>query len=100
MEYISQNINDTHKIAITILKSLMKQANRKSSLLIILKGELGAGKTEFVKGFKSFLQIKNNILSPTFVLMKVYNINNHNIHFKKFYHLDLYRLIDANETEI
>ena len=39
-----------------------------------LVGELGAGKTVFVKGLAKGLGITNNISSPTFVLMKVYPV--------------------------
>jgi tRNA threonylcarbamoyladenosine biosynthesis protein TsaE len=93
MEYISKTVKDTHNIAEEVLNVLMSKKNEKA-LIIVLKGNLGAGKTEFVKGLKSFFKIKNNILSPTFVLMKVYDILNTKIRFKKLYHFDLYRMID------
>ncbi len=101
MEYISKNIKDTHNIAEEVLSVLMQKKNT-NALIIVLKGDLGAGKTEFVKGLKSFFKIKNNILSPTFVLMKVYDICNPQIKFKKIYHFDLYRLIDKklNQKEL
>jgi tRNA threonylcarbamoyladenosine biosynthesis protein TsaE len=98
MKFISKNVNDTHKLAKTILNELILKHN-KNALVVVLKGELGAGKTEFVKGLKSFLDINNNILSPTFVLMKVYNINNKDIKFKNLYHFDLYRLIEGKLKE-
>ncbi|MFA5230147.1 MAG: tRNA (adenosine(37)-N6)-threonylcarbamoyltransferase complex ATPase subunit type 1 TsaE [Candidatus Paceibacterota bacterium] len=97
MKYISKDVKDTHKIAKNILKDLILRPKNSQALVVILKGELGAGKTEFVKGLKSFLEIKNNILSPTFVLMKVYNILN--TKFKKMYHFDLYRLLEGKLKE-
>jgi len=97
MKYISKGVKDTHKIAKNILKDLILRPKNSQALVVILKGELGAGKTEFVKGLKSFLEIKNNILSPTFVLMKVYNILN--TKFKKMYHFDLYRLLEGKLKE-
>jgi tRNA threonylcarbamoyladenosine biosynthesis protein TsaE len=97
-KYISKNIKTTHKIAQTILEELMLDINHaQQALIVILKGELGTGKTEFVKGLKDFLNIKSNVLSPTFVVMKVYDINKNNSVFKKLYHFDLYRLIN-NQT--
>lgn len=96
MEYISKSVKETHKIAKTILLDLIK-SHEDMALVIILKGELGAGKTEFVKGLKEVFKIKENILSPTFVLMKVYNIVNPR--FKKIYHFDLYRLKEGEMEE-
>ena len=43
--------------------------------IIGLKGDLGAGKTNFVQGFAQALGIEKNITSPTFVLIKQYNMN-------------------------
>ena len=100
MEYASKNIKDTHKLAEKILKELILKHKQRNALIVVLKGDLGVGKTEFVKGLKNFLKIKNNILSPTFVLMKVYDINNIKVNFKKFYHFDLYRLIENTEKDI
>ncbi|HRZ29786.1 MAG TPA: tRNA (adenosine(37)-N6)-threonylcarbamoyltransferase complex ATPase subunit type 1 TsaE [Candidatus Paceibacterota bacterium] len=96
---ISKNVKETHKLAGQILKNLILQHKLNKALVIILKGELGTGKTEFVKGLKNFLKIKNNILSPTFVLMKVYDINNAKVNFKNLYHFDLYRLIEGKLKE-
>lgn len=42
--------------------------------IVCLYGELGAGKTTFVKGVAEGLGVKENIASPTFTLMNVYNI--------------------------
>ena len=53
-----------------------------------LVGELGAGKTQFVKGLAKGLGIKNNITSPSFVLLKKYN---------NLIHIDCYRLNSPQE---
>jgi tRNA threonylcarbamoyladenosine biosynthesis protein TsaE len=98
MKFISKSVNDTHKLAKKILNELILKHN-KNALVVVLKGELGAGKTEFVKGLKAFLGISNNILSPTFVLMRVYKITNRDIEFKNLYHFDLYRLIEGKLKE-
>ncbi len=58
-----------------------------------LTGNLGAGKTVFSKGVAAGLGIKENITSPTFVYMKVYEVENHSS-IKKFCHIDAYRLED------
>ncbi|MDP2632617.1 MAG: tRNA (adenosine(37)-N6)-threonylcarbamoyltransferase complex ATPase subunit type 1 TsaE [Candidatus Curtissbacteria bacterium] len=57
----------------------------KSGDIVCLYGDLGAGKTVFVKGIAKGLGIQKRILSPTFVLMRAY---------PGLYHLDLYRIDD------
>lgn len=55
--------------------------------LIGLVGDLGAGKTQFVKGFARGLGVVDEVLSPTFTLVHVYSSGR-----VPLYHLDLYRL--------
>ncbi len=55
--------------------------------LILLKGELGAGKTVFARGFALGLGINANVSSPSYTLMNEYRHGH-----KSMYHLDLYRL--------
>ncbi|MGM0411372.1 MAG: tRNA (adenosine(37)-N6)-threonylcarbamoyltransferase complex ATPase subunit type 1 TsaE [Bacillota bacterium] len=58
----------------------------KSSQLILLKGELGSGKTRLVKGMAKALNLKDNVSSPT------YNLVNEYRGYIALYHFDLYRL--------
>jgi tRNA threonylcarbamoyladenosine biosynthesis protein TsaE len=60
--------------------------------LISLVGELGAGKTQFAKGFGAGLGITDTIMSPSFVLMAEYRGR------LPMFHIDLYRLADAAEA--
>ena len=66
----------------------------KGGEVIGLIGELGAGKTIFVKGLAQGLNIKNIITSPTFVLMKVYKAKGL---IKRLCHVDAYRLKSAQD---
>lgn len=59
----------------------------KSGLVIALSGELGAGKTQFVKGLARGLGISARVHSPTFTLVNEYGGGR-----LKLFHLDLYRL--------
>ena len=61
------------------------------SLCIALFGELGAGKTVFVKGLAKGFEINDIIKSPTFVLMRSY-FGRMNLH-----HIDLYRIKKEEE---
>ena len=60
--------------------------------IVILTGELGAGKTKFVEGFLSYFNLQDEISSPTFNIVNEYTTPKHNI-----YHFDVYRLEDIDE---
>ena len=64
----------------------------KGSEIIGLVGDLGAGKTVFAKGLANGLGIKKTVASPTFVIMKVYEIKNQKSKIKNLIHIDAYRL--------
>ena len=81
IKYISHNEEETKKIANSLAKLLQKGD------IIILSGDLGAGKTKFVEGFLSYFNLNDEISSPTFNIVNEYVSNNINI-----YHFDLYRL--------
>ena len=60
--------------------------------LVALRGELGAGKTQFAKGFGAGLGVTATINSPSYVLMAEYEGR------LPLFHLDLYRLEDASDA--
>jgi tRNA threonylcarbamoyladenosine biosynthesis protein TsaE len=60
---------------------------------LALYGDLGVGKTTFVKGIAKGLNIKNSITSPTFNLFSIYNGE------KQLLHLDAYRLSSEQSIE-
>ncbi len=60
--------------------------------LVALIGELGAGKTQFAKGFAAGLGVTATVNSPSFVLMSEYTGR------LPLFHLDLFRLADAGEA--
>lgn len=63
--------------------------------ILLLEGELGAGKTTLVKGLAAGLKIKYEITSPTFTLMNTYPVESDKI--KTLVHIDTYRLKDEQE---
>ena len=60
--------------------------------VVVLSGELGAGKTKFVEGFLAYFNMQDEISSPTFNIINEYSNNTTNI-----YHFDVYRLEDSDE---
>lgn len=68
---ISKSEKETEKIAGKLAQKL------KGGEVIALTGNLGAGKTVFVRGLARSLGIKKPITSPTFVLMKLYKTQNY-----------------------
>ena len=62
--------------------------NLKSGCFFALRGELGAGKTIFVKGLAKGLNIKTRVTSPTFTIMCQYS------GARELYHFDLYRVTE------
>lgn len=67
--------------------------------VIALSGNLGAGKTTLTQELAKLLEVKENIVSPTFVIMKIYKINSKKFksHFKQLVHIDAYRLESPDE---
>ena len=82
------------KISKKFLDKILKMANKKARV-VALSGILGAGKTTLTQEIAKQLGIKDNIISPTFVIMKIYKTNPNSqyySHFKKLIHIDAYRL--------
>lgn len=87
-KYTSRSDNDTMELAENI------ESEKFPGMVICLDGELGSGKTVFVKGFAKSLGINDNITSPTFNIVKEYESGEMPLN-----HMDVYRL-EENDTSI
>lgn len=67
--------------------------------IVSLSGDLGTGKTAFVKKAAEFFGIKEPVTSPTFVIQKEYAISHASLPFRKMVHIDAYRLNEARDLE-
>jgi tRNA threonylcarbamoyladenosine biosynthesis protein TsaE len=84
------HITNSEKETFNFAKKFAKRL--KGGEIIGLTGDLGAGKTVFAKGLAAGLGVKKNITSPTFVLMKIYEIKKPCSKIKILCHIDAYRL--------
>ncbi|MEK7673304.1 MAG: tRNA (adenosine(37)-N6)-threonylcarbamoyltransferase complex ATPase subunit type 1 TsaE [Patescibacteria group bacterium] len=84
---ITESAEQTHQVAQELAKKLLNGG------IICLYGDLGSGKTTFVKGMAEILNIPvNQIKSPTYTYVRHHEINGKNI-----YHIDLYRLEEIDD---
>ncbi len=86
-KYTSRSESDTMELAENI------ESEKFPGMVICLDGELGSGKTVFVKGFAKSLGINENITSPTFNIVKEYENGEMPLN-----HMDVYRLEESDET--
>jgi tRNA threonylcarbamoyladenosine biosynthesis protein TsaE len=89
-------LEELNEIVQSILVSLDQ---RKTAHIFGLSGELGAGKTAFVKELGKVLGVQDEITSPTFVIMKSYPIPHHQ-QFKILTHIDAYRIESDEEMAV
>lgn len=97
MVLISRSSVETQKIAAKLTKEALSFHRPSTTAIVIaIEGELGAGKTTFVKGFARALGIKEKISSPTFVILKVYKLTSL-LAYNSLVHVDAYRLKDHHD---
>ena len=87
-EFVTHSLSDTLKIAGEFAATLSEGD------IVLLNGDLGAGKTHFVKGVvDAFSNGKHIAVSPTFVIVNVYDTS------PQINHFDLYRINDVSELD-
>lgn len=97
-KYISNSLEETQKIARDFVSSIREKSD--CATVVGLYGDLGAGKTSFTQGVSKALGVEDNIVSPTFVIMKVYEIPTFNfslLTLNYFIHIDAYRIEKSSE---
>lgn len=90
--YLPQE-SDLLALAKRVATKLPSEANA-LGLAIALHGDLGAGKTTFVRGFLQGLGYTGTVKSPTYTLVESYDISGRQVH-----HMDWYRMQDAEQLE-
>jgi tRNA threonylcarbamoyladenosine biosynthesis protein TsaE len=87
--------HELKNIAKKALVEISRNSHRSKAAILVLSGNLGAGKTTFVQEFAKLLNIKDRVLSPTFVFIHEHAIGLKNSYFEKLIHVDAYRIADA-----
>lgn len=88
MEYTTERAEQTEELGYQLASKLH------GGEVVLLNGELGAGKTTFSKGLARGLGISDTITSPTFTLLNVYQGKD-----LKLFHFDMYRLTDGSDSD-
>lgn len=88
VEFVTSSQEETIALGRT-LGSLLREGD-----VLVLTGDLGAGKTQLTKGIARGMGILGDVTSPTFTIEMVYEGER-----MPLYHFDLYRLVDAGELE-
>jgi len=89
---VTQSALETQQLAQQIFRQVQAEPAEAQVLILALQGELGAGKTQFAKGVAQALGIKQPVVSPTFNLVREYEIRT-----GKLFHLDTWRLEKAED---
>ena len=86
LKIVIKDLEDTKRLAKIVSEGI------ESRLVLLLNGDLAAGKTTLTKYLAEYLGVKSVVNSPTFNIMKEYKYPN-----GKLYHIDAYRLEDSDE---
>ena len=95
-----KNLEELRIVAGRFLRAIAEKPVKETATVVGLSGDLGAGKTAFVKCVASILGINEVVTSPTFILEKVYIIPRGSVlgeKFTKLIHIDAYRLESGKE---
>lgn len=95
---ISKSLEETQRIAKEFVENLLSGKVPKSRAFIVaMHGDLGSGKTTFVKAVAKEFGIENTVTSPTFVIEKIYKLESQV--FDNLIHIDAYRLEEGGELK-
>lgn len=95
----SNSAKETQDLGFSLANFLMGKllkGERDGAVVVCLNGPLGSGKTTFAQGFAKALGVKTRLLSPTFIIVRRYDISHHSFFL---YHIDLYRIETGAQTE-
>lgn len=92
---ITKSKFQTQKFAAKLAKHILRKGPGRRASVLALSGDLGAGKTTFTQGFVKALGVKHNVTSPTFLIVRRYELPDKK--FLNVFHFDLYRIHSIGE---
>ena len=81
-------LNQLEKVSLELKKNINHN-------VVLICGEMGAGKTTLIKELLSLMSVVDNVSSPTFSIINEYSTDKNEI----IYHMDLYRIEDISELD-
>lgn len=90
---IVRTIDEWNDIALELISNTKSDAMHAS--VVVLTGDLGAGKTTFVQALAKILNVDEPVTSPTFTLLKRYETGHKS--FPHLLHMDAYRIESVDE---
>ncbi len=103
IEATTTSVAETKEFAAQVLKAIggFSSLNDQKAVVVALSGNLGAGKTIFTQSVAEIVGVKDTVTSPTFVILKRYQITNADFtsRFSDLVHIDAYRLDSGKEME-
>ncbi|MBI4117984.1 MAG: tRNA (adenosine(37)-N6)-threonylcarbamoyltransferase complex ATPase subunit type 1 TsaE [Parcubacteria group bacterium] len=94
-ELYAKTPDDLKAVAAILAQEVFGRVAPKEASVIGLYGDLGSGKTTFVKSIAESLGVVEPVVSPTFIIERVYAMDHPR--FARFIHIDAYRLRDSDE---
>lgn len=92
VSYECHKASDTERAGRDFAEALLEETSADSTpVFVAMFGEMGAGKTTFVRGMAEVVSPGSNVYSPTYSIINMYEGK------RNFYHADLYRLYDEDD---
>jgi tRNA threonylcarbamoyladenosine biosynthesis protein TsaE len=95
MELETKKSADFARVAV-VLRTTIEDFKSDSATIVALWGDLGAGKTTLSQYLASSYGVEENVVSPTFVIMKIYDLEHSR--FTNLVHIDAYRFEKPEEA--
>lgn len=96
---ITKTASETSSLGKALARKIIgirKEGNVGEALILCLYGELGSGKTTFVQGFAKTFGLTRRLLSPTFIIVRRYDISKI---YRSLIHIDLYRITSLKDIQ-
>lgn len=94
----TNNPKETRVLAKSLAESILKEKPKKDALVIAFLGDLGTGKTTFIKSFIRTLGVKKRVTSPTFLISRRFGLPKAS-NYENVFHVDAYRIAETKELK-